>query len=184
MNVIYWGTVHTTLAVLPHMLGRGAGRIVNVTSIGGRVSVPHLLPYSCAKFAAVAFSEGLRSELSGTGVKTITIAPGLMRTGSFLNAKFKGDDESEASWFAAAASLPGISMSAQRAVNQIIAATERGAAERTLSVPAQVLGLAHGLCPGWTADIWASSIVRFPRVVGKRIGRSGRTFGKARCSSR
>jgi len=153
MNTIYWGTVHTTLAVLPHMIGRAAGRIVNVTSIGGRVSVPHLLPYSCAKFAAVAFSEGLRAELSGTGVKTITIAPGLMRTGSFLNARFKGDKESEASWFAAAASLPGMSMSAQRAVDQIIATTERGAAERTLSVPAQVLSLAHGVWPGWTADL-------------------------------
>jgi short-subunit dehydrogenase len=156
MNVIYWGTVHTTLAVLPHMLRRGEGRIVNVTSIGGKVSVPHLLPYSCAKFATVAFvafSEGLRAELSGSGVKTITIAPGLMRTGSFLKAKFKGDNEREAAWFAAAASLPGISMSAQRAVNQIVAATECGAAERILSLPAQMLGLFHGLFPGLIADI-------------------------------
>lgn len=153
MDVIYFGTVHTTLATLPHMLRRGEGRIVNVTSIGGKVSVPHLLPYSCAKFAAVAFSEGLRSELSGTGVKTITIAPGLMRTGSFLQAGFKGDDEREAAWFSVAASLPGLSMNVQRAVNQIVTATERGAAERILGVPAQILGLFHGLCPGFTADI-------------------------------
>src|SRR5581483_2405495 len=133
MEVIFWGTVHPTLAVLPDMLERGDGRIVNITSVGGKVSVPHLLPYSCAKFAAVAFSEGLRSELHGSGVKTITIAPGLMRTGSFLNAEFKGDDEREAAWFSVSASLPGPSMSAVRAARQIISATKRGTAEKILS---------------------------------------------------
>jgi len=50
MNVMFWGTVFTTLAVLPHMRQRGDGRIVNVTSVGAKVSVPHLVPYSCAKF--------------------------------------------------------------------------------------------------------------------------------------
>jgi len=152
MKVIFWGTVYTTLAVLPHMLQRGEGRIVNVTSVGGKVSVPHLLPYSCAKFAAVAFSEGLRSELRGTGVTTTTVAPGLMRTGSFLNSRFKGDNEHEAAWFSISASLPGVSMSAQRAVDQILQAAARGQAEKVLSVPAQLLALFHGIFPGLTAE--------------------------------
>jgi NAD(P)-dependent dehydrogenase (short-subunit alcohol dehydrogenase family) len=90
MDVMFWGMVYMTLAVLPHFEQRGFGNIVNITSIGGKVSVPHLVPYSCAKFAAVAFSEGLRTELNDSGVKVVTIAPGLMRTGSFLNAFFKG----------------------------------------------------------------------------------------------
>jgi len=68
-----------------------AGRIVNIGSVGGKVSVPHLLPYSAAKFATVGFSEGLRAELAGTGVTVTTIAPGLMRTGSPLNAFFGRD---------------------------------------------------------------------------------------------
>jgi NAD(P)-dependent dehydrogenase (short-subunit alcohol dehydrogenase family) len=153
MDIIYWGTVHTTLAVLPHMLERGEGRIVNITSVGGKVSVPHLLPYSCAKFASVAFSEGLRSELSNTGVKAITIAPGLMRTGSFLNAHFKGDDDREATWFSLSASVPGISMSAKRAARQVVAATKRGAAEKILSLPANLLALFHGVFPGTAADV-------------------------------
>src|SRR5947209_196481 len=51
MASIFWGTVYTTLATLPHMQQRRAGRIVNITSIGGKVSIPHLVPYSCAKFA-------------------------------------------------------------------------------------------------------------------------------------
>jgi NAD(P)-dependent dehydrogenase (short-subunit alcohol dehydrogenase family) len=63
MKINFWSQVYATLACLPDMRRRGEARIVNITSIGGKVSVPHLLPYSCSKFAAVAFSEGLRSEL-------------------------------------------------------------------------------------------------------------------------
>jgi NAD(P)-dependent dehydrogenase (short-subunit alcohol dehydrogenase family) len=153
MNTMFWGTVHTTLAVLPQMLQRGEGRIVNITSVGGKVSVPHLLPYSCAKFAVAAFSEGLRAELSRTRVKSITIAPGLMRTGSYLNSHFKGDDEREAAWFSLSATLPGISMSARRAAKQVIAATKQGTAEKVLSLPANLLARFHGLLPGATADL-------------------------------
>jgi NAD(P)-dependent dehydrogenase (short-subunit alcohol dehydrogenase family) len=153
MNVMFWGVVYTTLAVLPHMLERKDGRIVNITSIGGKVAVPHLLPYTCAKFAAVAFSEGLRAELKGDGVKVTTIAPGLMRTGSFRQAWFKGDAEREAVWFSLGATLPGPSMSASRAARQIVAATKRGNAEKILSIPAKMLALSHGLFPGATADL-------------------------------
>src|SRR5437868_13544933 len=68
MDVMFWGTVYPTLAVLPQMIRRRQGRIANITSIGGKVSVPHLLPYCCAKFAAVGFSEGPRAELRRHGV--------------------------------------------------------------------------------------------------------------------
>src|SRR5207237_10885730 len=100
MDVMFWGTVHPTLAVLPQMLTRGRGRIVNITSIGGKVSVPHLVPYGCAKFAAVGFSEGLHAEVKRFGVNVTTVVPGLMRTGSHLNASLKGKQEYEYGWFA------------------------------------------------------------------------------------
>jgi short-subunit dehydrogenase len=147
MDVMFWGMVYATLAALPHFRRRGCGHIVNITSIGGKVSVPHLLPYSCAKFAAVAFSEGLCAELNGSGVRVVTIAPGLMRTGSHVNALFKGAEEGEAAWFSAGASLPGISMSAKRAARQIIQAMEQGRTERILSTPANLLARFHGLFP-------------------------------------
>jgi len=99
MNVMFWGTVFTTLAVLPEMIRRQSGRIVNITSIGGKVSVPHLIPYSCAKFAVVAFSEGLRAELAKDHIPVTTIVPGLMRTGSHVNAFFKGQQNAEFTWF-------------------------------------------------------------------------------------
>jgi short-subunit dehydrogenase len=153
MDVMFWGPVYTTLAVTPHMRERRVGRIVNITSVGAKVSVPHLIPYSCAKFAAAAFSEGMRSELQGTGVKVVTIAPGLMRTGSHLNALFKGRQNGEAAWFSLGASLPGLSMGADQAAAEIYNATLNGTAERILSLPANVLAQFHGLFPGATADI-------------------------------
>jgi NAD(P)-dependent dehydrogenase (short-subunit alcohol dehydrogenase family) len=153
MDVMFWGTVYTTLAALPGMKQHRQARVVNITSVGAKVSVPHLVPYSCAKFAALAFSEGMRAELQGTGVKVVTIAPGLMRTGSYLNALFKGDDENEAAWFSVSSSLPGLSMDARRAAGEIISATRTGRAELTLSTPAKLLARFHGAFPGATADV-------------------------------
>jgi short-subunit dehydrogenase len=153
MGVMFWGMVYATLAVLPDMQARGSGRIVNITSVGAKVSVPHLLPYSCAKFAAAAFSEGLRAELDQTGVKVVTIAPGLMRTGSYLNALFKGDHANEAVWFSLGSTIPGISMSAERAARQIVSAAKTGRAERILSVPANVVARFHGAFPGLATEV-------------------------------
>lgn len=178
MNTMFWGVLYPTQAVLPHMIERGSGRIVNVTSIGGKVSVPHLLPYSCAKFAAVALSEGLRAELQGSGVQVTTIAPGLMRTGSYLNALFKGQQTKEFSWFALGASLPLLSMDAERAARQIIAALQRGDAEAILSPPAQLLARFHGLFPGVTADLLglAAALLLPEAQSGIRTARPGRAI--------
>ena len=169
MRVMFWGMLYPTLAVLPDMLERRSGRIVNITSIGGKVSMPHLLPYGCAKFAAVGLSEGLRAELKGEGIRVTTIVPGLMRTGSFLNAFFKGRQEKEFRWFSLGAALPFISMDAKRAARQIVAATRRGEAERILSLPATMLALFHGRFPGLTADLlgWANRLL-LPEAEGGR----------------
>jgi NAD(P)-dependent dehydrogenase (short-subunit alcohol dehydrogenase family) len=153
MQVMFWGTVYPTLALLPQFTARKSGRVVNITSIGGKVAVPHLLPYTCAKFAAVGFSEGLHAELRDSGVKVVTIAPGLMRTGSYLNADFKGDAEKESAWFGLSSSLPGLTISGDRAARQIADATVRGTAEKVLTTPANVLARFHGVAPGLTSEI-------------------------------
>lgn len=154
MGVMYWGVLYTTMAVLPQMLKRGYGRIVNITSIGGKVSVPHLMPYNSAKFAAVGLSQGLRMELRDKGIIVTTIVPGLMRTGSHLNALFNGRQQKEFIWFALGASLPFISMEAATAARQIVQATKRGEAERTLSLPAKALARLHGLFPALITEIF------------------------------
>ncbi len=153
MNTIFWGTLYPTLAVLPSMRERRQGRIVNITSIGGKVSIPHLLPYSCAKFAALALSEGLRTELAPAGIRVVTIVPGLMRTGSHLNAAFKGDHSREYTWFSVGAATPLFSISAERAARSIVKAAIRGDSERILSLPAVLLARVHGILPQLSTGI-------------------------------
>ena len=154
MNTMFWGTVYTTLAVLPHMRRLQSGQIVNIASIGGRVSVPHLLPYSCAKFAALGFSEGLHAELAQEGIKVTSVIPGLMRTGSHRNALFKGQREQEYALFGLMATSPLTAISAARAARQIVRATRRGATELTITPQAQLMSSLHGLLPGTTTALF------------------------------
>lgn len=153
MDVMFWGIVYPTLAVLPQMRARREGRIANITSIGGKVAVPHLLPYTCAKFAAVGFSEGLRAELAKDNIKVTTVVPGLMRTGSHLNAYFKGKHNSEFTWFAAGSTSPVSSTSARHAARTVVSAVRRGAAEVIITPQAKLVALAHGVAPGLTSDV-------------------------------
>jgi NAD(P)-dependent dehydrogenase (short-subunit alcohol dehydrogenase family) len=164
--VMFWGTVYPTFAALPHLLAKRRGRIINITSIGGKLSAPHLLPYNSAKFAAVGFSEGLRAELSGTGVTVTTIVPGLMRTGSHLRAYFKGQPAREFAWFAVAASLPGLSMAAERAARRIVSAGLAGRAEVILTPAAKLGARMHGLLPGTTVRALGAVNRLLPRAAG------------------
>ncbi|HEX8473546.1 MAG TPA: SDR family NAD(P)-dependent oxidoreductase [Pyrinomonadaceae bacterium] len=153
MKTHFWGPLYTTLAVLPEMRRRGEGRIVNIASIGGKIGVPHLVPYSASKFALVGLSEGLRGELAKDGIVVTTVCPGLMRTGSPRNATFKGQHRAEYAWFAISDSLPISSMQAERAARQVIAATKRGDAEVILSTQAVIAIKFHSLFPELSADI-------------------------------
>jgi len=152
VRVMYLAHVYTTLEAIPEMLARGSGNIANITSIGGKVSIPHLLPYSAAKFAALGFSEGLHAELAKDGIKVTTVVPGLMRTGSHVNAQFKGDHRKEFAWFSVSASAPLASMSARRAARKIVTGIKRGKTEIVLSPQAQLLAFAHGVAPGTVTD--------------------------------
>jgi NAD(P)-dependent dehydrogenase (short-subunit alcohol dehydrogenase family) len=153
MEIHFWAPLYTTMAVLPQMQKRRSGRIVNITSIGGKVSVPHLVPYCSSKFALVGFSEGLRAELLKYGIRVTTVCPGLMRTGSARNAEFKGQHRREFALFSLSAALPITSMSATRAAKQIVEACKRGEAEITLSIQAKLAALVHGVAPGITSDL-------------------------------
>jgi short-subunit dehydrogenase len=166
MNVMFWGTVYPTLAVLPQMIQDGTGSIVNITSIGGVVSVPHLVPYGCAKFATVGFSEGLHAEVKRFGVNVLTVVPGLMRTGSHLNAFFKGQQEYEYGWFALSGTNPLFSISAKRAARQVVDATRRRKAELIISWQAKLLAKVHGIAPGLTAEALALVNRMLPDAAG------------------
>jgi NAD(P)-dependent dehydrogenase (short-subunit alcohol dehydrogenase family) len=153
VDVHLWGPLYTTLAVVPEMKARGEGRILNISSVGGKVSVPHLVPYSASKFALVGLSDGLRAELAQDGIRVTTACPGLMRTGSPPNATFKGDHEKEYAWFHVSDSLMGLSMSAERAARKILDACRRGDAEALVGLPAKLASAGRALAPNLTARV-------------------------------
>ncbi|HWG00979.1 MAG TPA: SDR family NAD(P)-dependent oxidoreductase [Trebonia sp.] len=141
------------LAALPVLREQGHGRIVTITSIGGKISVPHLLPYSMAKFAAVALSEGLRAELGRGPVTVTTAVPGLMRTGSHTQALFRGQPDKEFTWFSLGASLPLVSMDASRAARRIVSAMRTRQSEVILTPAAQLAARGASLFPGLTSRL-------------------------------
>jgi NAD(P)-dependent dehydrogenase (short-subunit alcohol dehydrogenase family) len=155
INTHFWGPYFATMAVLEEMQRRRQGRIINISSIGGKISVPHLLPYCVGKFALTGFSQGLRSALLKDNVYVTTVCPGLMRTGNPRNALFKGDNEAEYAWFSTSDALPGLSMNAERAARRIVRACVRGEAEVVLSIPAKVAVKVDALMPGVIADVLA-----------------------------
>ncbi|HEY0754729.1 MAG TPA: SDR family NAD(P)-dependent oxidoreductase [Ktedonobacteraceae bacterium] len=153
MKSMFWGTLYPTLAVLPFMLTQKSGHIVMITSIGGKVSIPHLLPYSSAKFAALGFSEGLHAELASEGIQVTSIVPGLMRTGSHVNALVKGQRQKEYDWFGFLATFPLSSTSAAHAARRIVQAACQGRAELIITPQAKFLALLHGLWPEFTIHL-------------------------------
>jgi short-subunit dehydrogenase len=153
LNINFWGAVYTTLAVLPQMRSRKSGNIVNITSIGGMVAIPHLLPYSVSKFALVGFSEGLHAELKKDKVHVTTVYPGLMRTGSHHNIDVLGDNKKEFGLFSILGTSPLVSVNSEKAARKIIKAFRDKKASYILSIPATVLAKVHGLFPGLTSEI-------------------------------
>ena len=148
LDVMFYGPLHAAEAVLPGMRARRRGTVVNVTSIGAGVGIPHLAPYTAAKFAARGWSETMGAEAARYGVHVITVMPGLMRTGSFGRALVKGKRHVEASLFALIASLPLLTVSAERAARRIVRAAELGERFVVIGAPARLLRLAHALAPG------------------------------------
>jgi len=155
LRVHFWAAFYTTLEVLPEMKARHSGRIVNIASFGGKVAVPHLLPYTVGKFALVGFSNGLNSELKQHGITVTTVCPGLMQTGSHLNAEFKGRHREEYAWFAGGNAMPGLSMCAERAAAKILSSCAYGDAEVVLGLPAKIAVDIQTMFPNLTAELLA-----------------------------
>jgi NAD(P)-dependent dehydrogenase (short-subunit alcohol dehydrogenase family) len=171
MDINFWGMVYPTLRILPSMRERGGGRIVNITSVGGRIGIPHLLPYSASKFAALGFSQGLRAEVAPDGIAVTTVIPGLMRTGSPRNAIFRGKHRAEYAWFSIADSLPGLTVSANEASRRILSAVRRGDAEVLFPVVARLAVIGSALAPNFTAAALNLAARLLPGAPSRRTGR-------------
>jgi short-subunit dehydrogenase len=185
MKTHFWGPLFLTLAVVPRMRQQGGGRIVNISSIGGRIAVPHLVPYSASKFALAGLSDGLRAELAPDGIVVTTVCPGLMRIGSPVNAAFKGQRADEYAWFAIASATPVTTITAERAARRILNACRRGDAELVIGLQAKLAILARTLAPETFNGAMALVHRLLPRPVGPEgdIAAPGRTVGAGQATS-
>ena len=161
MAVHFWGPLHTMLTAIPEMRRAGGGRIVNVSSIGGKIGVPHLAPYCASKFALTGLSDAVRGELAKDRISVTTVCPGMMRTGSPFNAWFKGRHRDEFTWFAISDSMPVASIDGARAAAQVVDACRHGDAELIVSWPAKLAVMAHAAMPESVALMmdWANRLL-------------------------
>jgi len=159
MGVHFWGPFELTMQVVPEMRVWGGGRIVNISSIGGKIAVPHLAPYCASKFALTGFSDALRAELARDKIYVTTVAPGMMRIGSHVNANFKGKHDAEFAWFATSNGMPLVSINANRAARKILAACRRGQPSLTLTFAARGAILGNALFPNLTG-YWMKAVNR------------------------
>jgi NAD(P)-dependent dehydrogenase (short-subunit alcohol dehydrogenase family) len=80
MEVMFFGAAEVTKAVLPHLRAQGSGTIVQISSMGGQLSMPGFGAYSAAKFALEGLSEALAAEVAPFGVRVLIVEPGAFRT--------------------------------------------------------------------------------------------------------
>ncbi len=153
MQLNFWAAFHVNRAARPHLHGERGARIVNIASIGGRIAVPHLAPYSASKFALVGYSSALATELARENIRVTTVSPGLMRTGSHVNAEFKGQHAKEFDWFATSNSFPLGSTSAESAARQIVEACRRGQAVLSFPLSTRAAEIAQAVFPNTTARV-------------------------------
>ena len=157
MQIHFWAPYFTMQAVLPEMQKRGEGRIVNISSIGGKIAVPHLAPYCASKFALAGLSSAMHAELAKDNIYITTVYPGLMRTGSHVNALFKGQNTKEFALFSLMNGSPLTSVSAENAARQILDAAAKGEAELVISPQAKIAAKINALFPNFTTGILAAS---------------------------
>lgn len=173
MQTNFYGPLYCIYAALPHFQQRKEGRIVNISSIGGKVAVPHLLPYTASKFALTGLSEGLHAELEKQNIHVTTIVPNLMRTGSPRNITVKGNHEAEYAWFKLADSMPLVSEESSIAASDVIKAIEYGDSEATLTLTAKVATFVQGFAPTWVNTVMSFTNRLLPNSTNSNEVRKG-----------
>ena len=88
METNYFGMIYCTKLFLPLMIKQKSGHIVNVASVAASFGLPGIASYCASKFAMLGFSEGLKHELSGTGVGITVVSPIMVKTDFFEHPSF------------------------------------------------------------------------------------------------
>jgi short-subunit dehydrogenase len=176
MAVNFWAPLYTTLEVLPDMRERGEGRIVNIASIGGKTSAPHLVPYNSSKHALVGLSQGMRVELAPHNIFVTTVCPNLMRIGSMYHSLMKGQHRKEFAIAQILSSNPLISTRPERVARWTVEACATGEPLVVPSLRGSAMVAFFNTFPNLSLEL-LSILERFlPSAEGpESIGSEGRT---------
>ncbi|MBL6750484.1 MAG: SDR family oxidoreductase [Nevskia sp.] len=127
MSINFWGVVYGTKAFLPRLLAQGDGTVVNISSVFGLIAIPTQGAYNAAKFAVRGFTEALRHELEGSGVRAISVHPGGIRTGIVRHGRIYRDPEGRTDKAAIDARFEQLARtSPEKAAETIVRGVERG----------------------------------------------------------
>jgi short-subunit dehydrogenase len=168
MKLHFWAPLYTTYAVLPDMQERKSGRIVNISSVGGKLPSPHMVAYCASKFALVGLSGGMRTELAKDGISVTTVCPGMIHTGVIDHAIVKGQHQKEFAWFSIGDSLPFFSASAEKVARVTIAGFRRGAGEVIVPLSTWVSVKFYELFPDLNTNLFAFGNRFLPKPDGYR----------------
>ena len=171
LNLHLRANVGITQLLVPYFRRRGGGRIVNISSIGGAIPVPHLSAYCMSKYALAGFATSVAPELARENIHVTTAYPSLMRTGSPIQAVFKGDHQREYAWFSASDNVPFLSISAPSAARTILRAAADKRVEVYVGLPAKLGHLAHAQFP----ESFAWSLRAVSRLLPNRQSHARRT---------
>ena len=169
MRLHFWAPYILQFLIVPQMRAKGGGHIVNISSIGGRIAVPHMTPYSASKFALAGFSDAIRSELIRDKIYVTTVTPGLMRTGSEIHAKFKGDHAAEYRWFNSSLKIPFASISVQRAARKVVNTCARRRPVLVMPFSTYLIIAANAVFP----NLMARAMQMFTRALPSQVSSSG-----------
>ncbi len=153
-------------AALPYLKKGGVGRIANIASFGGLVAVPHMAPYAASKFGMVGLSDAIRHEVAKDGVRVTTVCPGIIRTGSHVNAKFKGRQKLEYKMFKLGAVSP-LAVPSPVAARLIVDAMRYG--DPFLAFPSAIgwAGILYRLFPNVAALVLGTAARFMPAPTGE-----------------
>jgi short-subunit dehydrogenase len=167
MKLHLYAAIDAIQLLVPHFKSRGGGRIVNVCSIGGKAGVPHMSPYDASKFALAGFAQGVSGELALNKIHMTTVFPSVMRTGSPIQAVFKGDHSKEFKLFETLDNMPVLSLSAHKAAMKVLDAAAAGRSEAILGAAGKARVLMGALFPELTHFMMKLAIQRLPDGVSK-----------------
>lgn len=153
---IFMALYQPTMAAVPYFRAQRHGRIVNVTSIAGKLPIPHNAAYVVGKFATTGFSAVCAAELRKYGIRVSTVMPPPLRNGAWMNATYKGEAERELEWFVRALSSHAISIDPERAAKAIVNAARYGYAETMVAPSSWLQSRFYALLPEFTTALFAA----------------------------